>query len=304
MLKTYFHKNIVWYDFLQPTEEKFLSFSEKLDIDPYIVKKILGKTNRDKALILGKHLFLSISIPDWQHDKFKKQEIKFIIGPEYIITSTNSKNEGLEFFKEKFEYDAHFKKSEEFENPVVYSLLHIFEKIYENIIFKLESVEKKINKIEENIFMGNEKYMVKRISETNRLLINFKRSIRNHEETWDIFLPLAKQFFERKQSHDAIDSIALSYQKAISEFNHLKEYLLELRDTNNSLLSGKLNDTSRTFTLIAFLTLPITLFISVISVTEIKQKILGTNNDFYIIISIILILFVTSLVFSKWKKWW
>jgi Mg2+ and Co2+ transporter CorA len=160
-----------------------LPLSEKLNIDPYIVGKFLGETNRDKALILGGHLFLAISMPDWQEEQFKKQEVKFIITSEYIITSTQNRNKGIELFKEKFEKNANFEKGEEFENPVVYSFLHIFEKIYENMIFELQDIEKKINDVEEHIFSGNEKGMVRTISQTNRHLIDFKKNIRGHEET-------------------------------------------------------------------------------------------------------------------------
>lgn len=304
MLKTHFHKNIIWYDFLQPTEDKFLPLSEKLNIDPYIVEKFLGKTNRDKALILGGHLFLAISIPDWKNESFKKQEIKFIITSEYIITSTENRNEGIEFFKENFEKNAHFEKGEEFENPIVYSFLHIFEKIYENMIHELQKMEKKINDIEEHIYLGNEKKMVMTISEINRHLIDFKKNIRGHEETWDVFLPLAKSFFKKKQSHDALDAVTLSYYKTLSELQFLKDYLSELRNTNNSLLAGKLNDISTTFTLTIFFTLPITLFVSIISVPQIHDRFLGKENDFYIITITALILCFSSLSFSKWKKWW
>ena len=310
MLKTYFHKNIIWYDFLQPTEEKFLPLSEKLNIDPYLVKKFLGNTNRNKALVLGEHLFLSITIPEWKEDTknnevgFKKQEIKFIIGAEYIITSVESKNEGLEFFKEKFEKHANFEKGDEFNNPIIYSFLHIFEKIYESMLFELKDIELKINTIEEHIFSENEIEMVKNISHMNRHLIDFKKNIRGHAETWEVFLPLAKDFFSKKQSNDTLDSINLSYQKVISEMQFLKEYLFELRDTNNSILSGKQKDISVTFTLIVFLTLPITLFVTIISVPQVHDTFLGGENDFLIITGISLALLVLSLTFSRWKKWW
>jgi hypothetical protein len=51
------------------------------------------------------------------------------------------------------------------------------------MIFELKNIESQINLIEENVFLGNEKKMVKTISETDRHIIDFKKNIRSHEET-------------------------------------------------------------------------------------------------------------------------
>ncbi|HIP21633.1 MAG TPA: hypothetical protein EYG72_01625 [Candidatus Pacebacteria bacterium] len=59
----------------------------------------------------------------------------------------------------------------------------MMEKIYENIIFELRDLEKRIDKIEDKIFDGKEKYMVRSISETNRDLLDFKKNIKSHRET-------------------------------------------------------------------------------------------------------------------------
>jgi Mg2+ and Co2+ transporter CorA len=59
----------------------------------------------------------------------------------------------------------------------------MIEKIYENIIFELHQLEKKIDIIEENIFKNKERNMVRKISETNRDLLDFRKNIRSHEET-------------------------------------------------------------------------------------------------------------------------
>ena len=162
----------------------------------------MGKINRDKALILGNHLFLALSIPDLQNGEYQKQELKFILDDVYMITSSDTVNEGIEIFKKNFEKNAHFQKGEEFKNPVIYSFLHLIEKVYENMIFELQDISKELEVIEKNVFMDKEKKMVKDISLTNRKLIDFGKHIRSHEETWEIFLNLSREFFAKKHSHD------------------------------------------------------------------------------------------------------
>jgi len=92
----------------------------------------------------------------------------------------------------------------------------------------------------------------------------------------------------------------ISYQQAYDEMERLHELILLLRDTNNSLLNAKLGRTSKTFTLIAFFTLPISLFISIISVpTKQKHIFIGHNYDFYLLIGTSILLFIIMVIFAK-----
>lgn len=83
-----------------------------------------------------------------------------------------------------------------------------------------------------------------------------------------------------------------------AEMNELRETLHELRSTNNSLLNAKQNDTMKIFTLIAFLTLPMTLFLSIISLPTKQRFIIGTENDLHVILWILLGIFTMTLFYS------
>jgi Mg2+ and Co2+ transporter CorA len=156
---------------------------EKFNIDPYIIEKFIGKSHRNKALILGNHLFLTLSIPDLQNGQYEKQELKFILGESHMITSSDAVNEGMEVFKKRFEDNKHFKKSEESDSPVIYSFLHLIEKVYANMILELHDINTEIDSIEKKIFSEQERKMVYEISQTNKKLIDFGKHMRGHEET-------------------------------------------------------------------------------------------------------------------------
>ncbi len=146
--------------------------------------------------------------------------------------------------------------------------------------------------------------MVKKISLSNRKLIDFRKIIKDHTKLWSIFLNLSKNLFIKRTSWEVIEGISISANRIVTEAEELKETLHELRDTNNSLLNSKQNDTMKVFTIIAFLTLPITLFLSIISLPTKQRFIIGRENDLHIILWILLGIFLTMLSYSIWKKWW
>jgi Mg2+ and Co2+ transporter CorA len=84
----------------------------------------------------------------------------------------------------------------------------------------------------------------------------------------------------------------------------LTDILHDLRDTNNSLLAAKQNETSKTFTLIAFLTMPATLFYTIVSLPTKEKHIFNQiDNDFTVIMIVSFILFLGMLSFTIYKKW-
>ena len=131
MLKKRLHKDVVWYDFLEPTEEEFLFLAEQNNIDRYIVKKFLSFSNRDKVLFLGDHLFLSLSFPNIiKEESYEKESIKFIIGRDKIWTSQSIQNEGMSSFSSIFESEENFEKDNINDSHVAFTFLHMVEKIF------------------------------------------------------------------------------------------------------------------------------------------------------------------------------
>ena len=305
MLKIHYHKKNTWFDFTQASKDNFHPLAKKKKINPYIIKKFLSPSNRDKALHLDDNLYLSLHFPDLKNRDYISQEIKFIIGRDYIITNQDILNEGLDKFRYTFEKTADFEKNEGDDSCIVYIFLHMMEKIYENIIFELRDLEKRIDKIEDKIFDGKEKYMVRSISETNRDLLDFKKNIKSHRETWNIFFKLSREYFEKESSYTTIESILISYKKTHTIADELSELIHDLRDTNNSLLAAKQGDMTKTFTLIAFLTMPATLFYSIVALpTTQKHIFIGQENDFTLIMILSFGFFIVMLSFTIWKKWW
>jgi len=96
-----------------------------------------------------------------------------------------------------------------------------------------------------------------------------------------------------------LESILISYEKTEAFSNELSELIHELRDTNNSLLAAKQGDMAKTFTLITFLTLPATLFFSIIALpTSQKHMFIGNPHDFTYIMIVSTILFSFMLAFT------
>jgi magnesium transporter len=81
------------------------------------------------------------------------------------------------------------------------------------------------------------------------------------------------------------------------------ESLHELRETNNSLLTTKQNETMKVFTILAFVTLPLSLIASIFEMNTRYTPIIGLPFDFWIIIGGMAVMSIAMFSFFKFKKW-
>ena len=81
------------------------------------------------------------------------------------------------------------------------------------------------------------------------------------------------------------------------------ELLHELRETNNSLLSTKENETMRILTIMALLTFPLALLVSILEIDTVNNPIRHMPYDFWIILGIVIAVGASMYLYFKHKKW-
>ena len=113
-------------------------------------------------MLLGNHIFLSVSFPNLKEEHYERQSIKFILSKKKIFSAQSVQNEGLSYFAKIFESDANFEKHKEDDSCVAFTFLHMIEKIYENAIYELIEIREEIDEIEDEIFNEKEYEMVRK----------------------------------------------------------------------------------------------------------------------------------------------
>jgi len=81
------------------------------------------------------------------------------------------------------------------------------------------------------------------------------------------------------------------------------ESLHELRETNNSLLTTKQNETMKVFTVLAFITLPLSLIASLFNMDLVDIPLEHQPYGFWIVIAGMAVISLCMLWFFKYKKW-
>lgn len=303
MLKRYTSNDTTWIDLFQPTPEEIRAVMEEFDIHPSVANDLITPTFKPMVELHKNFVYLILHFPAFRHTHSyeENQEVDFVIGKDFLITSRYDTIDPIHKFSKEFEVNSILdKKEKNDETEHVFFLL--IKKLYKSINHELEYIQDALENVEERIFQGDEKKMVKELSFLGRDLLNAKQATNPHKETLESLKEVGSEMFG-KDFYKQIDAILSEYKRIRHNIEINKESLNELRETNNSLLSTKENETIKTLTIMAFVTFPLSLIASIFGMNTENIPIIGVENDFWIVIGIMMALTTLFFIFFKYKKW-
>jgi len=276
---------------------------EEFSIDPYVANELTSPSTKSRAELHRDFLYLILHFPALKHTHTdnSKQEIDFIIGKNFLITARYDTVDALEKFAKIVEVQSILDRSFE-DNCTGAIFFGILQEIYSSLFNELEHIESSTNKIEDGIFAGREREMVVALSQVSRDLLNFKKYTDFHRDVLENLETFGLKIFGEHFAYH-VKRIIHEYKKTHNALRNNLELLSELRETNNSLLSTKQNEIMKTLTILAFVTFPLALIAAIFGMNTVDNPILGNANDFWIVISIMVVGAFLMYIFFKLKRW-
>jgi len=304
MITRYKHNKITWVDLESPTNEEIHEIMGEFELPPGVAEELLLPTVKPRVELYGDYIiYLILHFPASKHSHTseKNQEVDFIIGKDFLITTRYDTIDPLHKFAKIFEVSSIIDKDHigEHAGSVFY---HMIKKLYGAIEHELEYVRDALDDIECKIFEGREKEMVFELSKVSRELLHFKQALLLHRTILESFEISAKTFFGNDFSHQ-LRSIIGDYYKIQGFINTNTDSLVELRETNNALITTKQNEIMKTLTIMAFVTFPLSLFASIFGMNTKTLPLTGFDGDFWIISGGMAAATVFFFAFFKYKRW-
>lgn len=229
------------------------------------------------------------------------QEIDFVVGNDFIITTRYESIDALERFAKTFELNNILKRGL-MEDNAGHVLYYMIKELYRAMSDEVDSINDTLKQIEKNIFKGKEKEMVGEISAVNRDLISFNHIILTHRDVLVSLKDSGNKIFGKEFSEN-LAVIINEYHRIEKVLITNIDFLRELRSTNDSLLSSKQNETMKILTVITFLSLPFSVINGFFQTNAVHAPLIGRPYDWQIIVSIEIIFVISSFLFAKWRKW-
>ena len=298
MIFKYKYNDCEWFDLQDPTQEEVSVLMKDKALDPKTTQELLIPSIKPKIQLHPEYIYLVLHFPVFKHSHSlgNKQEIDFVVGKNFLITSRYDTLDQLIRFTKIIEVDSILGKSKP-KHSVGYVFFGVLREMYSSMQDELAFMDDELQIIEKKVFNGEEKKMVFALSRISKKLFEFKKVIGQHEEVLNS-LSFAWNTLFGPGSENSIQFMMEEYNKIQKANQSLIDTMSELRETNNSLLSARQGEESKNLTVIAFIFLPISTFLSFFTIDSLDKPI---ENFWTIVVGALACGILFYLIF-KFKK--
>lgn len=315
MIKKLESHGVTWCQLESPTEEELQSVANEYGLHPVAVRELASPSLRSKVDVYQNFIYLILHFPNCRTCRVDQangkkqtvatlsdeQEIDFILGRDFLITAHYEPIDSLLEFGKIFELGTWLPGNHE-KTHAGFLFFYLFRALYQALANNLDYINQRLKQIERSIFSSQEKAMVKLLAEINRELLDFRWALKAHKELLLSLSAIGHDFFG-SDFHYYLSAIVGEYEKIWNMVESNRATFLDLRETNDSLLSVKNNETMKFLSVVAFIFLPMTMIIQLFGMNAAAVPIVGRPNDFYIIMMIAAVLTLMMFAAAKFRRW-
>jgi magnesium transporter len=296
------HEAIEWIHIEEPSALERAWLAEHFDFHALDLEDVMSRNQRPKIDEYPDYLFIVLHFPifDKQVGRLNAGELDLFVGPDYIITLPNQPLKPVEYLFERCRSNDEVRE-QLFANGTGYLLYQIVDQSFDYCFPMLRKIGNKLEQLEEDIFTGRGEEVVRDISNVKQEIINFRKTIRP-ERTVLRDLERTKQRYMREDLEVYFDDIVDAAERIWDMLENYKEVVEALEDTNESVISHRVNDILRVLTAISVIVLPLTFLASLWGM---NVGVPGEGDDmaFWIIAGVMIGILVGMVGYFRHRGW-
>jgi magnesium transporter len=296
------HDGLRWINIERPGPLEQGWLEEHFEFHPLDYEDVRSRNQRPKIDEYADYLFIVLHFPvfDKNVGRLNQGELDVFVGPDFLITLPNVPLQPVEYLFERCRSSAEVRE-ELFGNGSGYLLYKVVDNAFDYCFPMLRKVGNKLDRLENEIFEGRSREVVRDISNVKQEIINFRKIIRPQR-------PVLRGLERHKQRYMApdlevyFDDIIDASERIWDMLENYKEVIEALEDTNESVISHRLNDILRVLTVISVVLLPLTLIASIFGM-NVHVPGEGDIGAFWIIVVAMVGILGGMLSFFRYRGW-
>ncbi len=295
--------SVQWVDIHNPSKEDIQYLKENFAFHPLVLEELIPQVWRTKVEMFPTHLFLVIHYPLYnvERKETRPQELDIVITKNAVITSHYHSFVPLKSLFDKCNLYPE-SKNNYMSQGSGFLLFYILNELWENSLLKINHIDKKLERVEEEIFRGRETEMLREISFVKTDIIDFLKIVSPQGDILESLLKRVTEFLGQ-ELEPYFSHLIAHWNQAKNNLQTYRDTIHALEETNNSLLAHKTNQTIRILTTVSLFFLPLTLLTSIFGMNTQWLPFAGSRYDFWIVFGLMFAVALGMALFFKKKKW-
>jgi magnesium transporter len=298
-----------WINIEHPGGPERAWLEEHFDFHALDIEDVLSRNQRPKIDEYPDYLFLVLHIPVFnrQAGRLGAGELDLFVGPDFVVTLPNQPLPPVEYLFERCRTDEDLREKI-FSRGAGYLMYRLVDDSFDYCFPMLRKVGNKLDALEDQIFEGRSEDVVRDISNAKQEIINFRKVIRPQRPVLSDLEKVKTRYLASQLDLEIyFDDIVDAHERIWDMLENYKEVIVALEETNESMLSHRVNDSLRVLTAISVIVLPLTLIASIFGMNIGLPGGGDPGNDsiasFAIVIGIMVAILVGMASFFRKRRW-
>jgi magnesium transporter len=293
-----------WVKIERPSQLEWGWLEEHFEFHALDLEDVLSRNQRPKIDEYPDYLFIVLHFPifDPNVGRLNAGELDIFVGPDFLITIPNQPLQPVEYLFERCRAKEELRE-QIFSRGSGYLLYRIVDDSFDYCFPMLRKIGNKLDAIEEEIFSGRSEEIVRDISNVKQEIINFRKVIRPQRPVLRDLEQVKGRFLAPDLDLEIyFDDIVDAHERIWDMLENYKEVIEGLEDTNESVISHRVNDILRVLTAISVIILPLT-FIASLWGMNVGVPGEGDTEDFFVIVGVCLVIGVAMSAYFRRRGW-
>jgi magnesium transporter len=293
-----------WVNIEHPGSLERTWLEEHYDFHALDLEDVLSRNQRPKIDVYDDYLFIVLHLPvfDRSLGRLGTGELDLFVGPDYLITIPNQPLQPVEYLFERCRGKEELRE-QLFSRGSGYLLYRLVDDSFDYCFPMLRKIGNKLDALEDEIFDGRSEEVVRDISNVKQEIINFRKVIRPQR-------PVLRDLEKVKQRYLApdldleiyFDDIVDAHERIWDILENYKEVAEALEETNESVISHRLNDILRVLTSISVVILPLTLIASVMGMNS-WVPFEHDEAGFFVVLAVMAVILISMVGYFRRRRW-
>jgi magnesium transporter len=296
-------RGLRWLNIERPGQLEMEALAEEFEFHELDYEDVLSRRQRPKVDEYAEYLFVVLHFPryDKSAGRLGTAELDVFIGPDFLVTCPNQPLRALGRVFHRCQGDEAY-RAEMFAKGSGFVLYVVLSELFDYCFPILDKIGHKLDEIEDGIFEGRAKEMVRQISNAKQEIIAFRKIVGPELATLRVLEAKTSSRFLPGTLEVYFDDVIDAGQRVWDILENYKEVVEALEGTNETVVSHNLNDTLLLLTVLNALVLPMT-FITGLFGMNVKLPFQHAQHAFTGIVLLMVVL-VASFVFAfqRWRR--
>ena len=297
-----------WVNIEHPGAAERAWLEEHFDFHALDIEDVLSRNQRPKIDEYPDYLFLVLHVPvfDRKAGRLGAGELDLFVGPDFVVTLPNQALPPVEYLFERCRADENLREKL-FSRGSGYLMYRLVDDSFDYCFPMLRKIGNKLDALEDEIFEGRSEDLVRDISNAKQEIINFRKVIRPQRPVLRDLEKVKSRYLASDLDLEIyFDDIVDAHERIWDMLENYKEVIVALEETNESILSHRVNDILRVLTAISVIVLPLTLIASIfgmnVGLPGGGDPETGSDIHFWVVVGIMLAILLAMVGYFRKRR--